>query len=388
MTFNRLSKILADNQDLVTYISNVAKNEVELPYILDNIIKLLDDTSYENRTVSDNDIAVMAYMFKEYMSKCYADSDEIANSPKVVDGSMFTVYKIVASNGERFATKGEIDEGVEGLFEDKVYPAGEEEAKFLHLLYWTATGKTFAFRRAGFKLNYDKSGKVLNSFYEMIKMSYLQIKEMIDWVYSGDNFEKSVKRVKKFLKQGSYKYADYEKDEIKADMSVKQLFKGVQQHMPTGSSNVEYRKAWVIYLSAKNGRKVSPIQISELRGIYRRFCSADKIDKLTSKNTSLMEMCNRIERGVEEGKLSKTHFSLVIINTIKNGNYSRCSEKQSNILNDAIKIIEKNSKVAENTTNTDTATQRNCENTVITENGMEEFLNNFYDSVDDIFEEE
>lgn len=365
MTFNRLTELIQSDADS---IKNMMQNEVELPYLLENLAVLLSDSGAIRNNVSDGDMVTMAYMFKAYMNCCYTLSDELLTNSKIIDNVEYKAYKILAANGERFATVGEIDNGVEGLFTVPIYPAGELAAKHLRLLYWALTGKSFAFRTAGFTLEYDKLGKVTNSFYQMIQMSYLRIKEMMDWVSSGDNYDTAIKKVKKFISRGKYQYAQYEKDEVQADISVKQLLHSLRINSKK-SNKYEYRRAVALSFEAQKGKKITPLQISEMRKAYNEVCAGQTENNI---NAGVLELCNKLEEGVSNGALPSNHFALKIVKTLKAGGYTWCSEKQRGILIEALNLMEKNSKKEES-------------NPIITDEGMEDFLSSFSSNVDDIF---
>lgn len=378
MTCNRLIELIPNEVEMVQNIKAFGISEIEVPYLMQEILKLLDDEHAESRLVSDNDLVVLAYMFSEYKAKCFSQFDYITKNPKLIDYARYLAYKVEADNGIRFATKNEVEDGVECLLKYYIYPAGEEAATQLYMLYWTVYGKPYQFRGAGYKLEYNDKGEVVTSSYQMIQMAYRGIKDVIDWVTEEKGYNLALKKIKKFKSNGGYKYATYEKDEIRENITVKQLIKTLEQHVPRKSDNTDYRRAlWIILSHKSNGTSPTPLEISELRRIYKIYCDDFRKNGIVGVNEELKELCNRIENGVVQKLLSPTHFLLKIVSTIKKYGYTRCSQKQLNILKEAEGIITKKSQ----------ETNQTVVSSVITDDAINDTLSNTFERMEGLFEE-
>lgn len=342
MTCNRLIDLIPDEVEMIQNIQAFGISGIELPYLMQEILNLLDDDNECNKLVSDNDLVVLAYMFREYKNKCFSEFEYITKNPKILEYSRYLAYKIEAANGIRFATKNEVDEGAEGLLAYYIYPAGEEAARNMSILYWTVEGKPYQLRRAGYKFEYDKNGVLLTSSYQMIQMVYLDIHDMLNWFTDEKGYKTAIKKITKFKNNGGYKYATYEKDEIRESITVKQLIKTLEEHVPRKSENIDYRRALGIIFSNKNkGTTPSPLDLSELRRIYKVYCDDFRRNGAVGVNEELKELCNKIEQGVVNKIVPPTHFALKIISTIKKAGYVKCSQKQLAILREAENIIKK-----------------------------------------------
>ena len=317
MGYTKLFNILGDNQKLKSLITNVSSGYMELPYIINSTLSLLDDESPFLNLISDNNKKALCNMIDKYFLDCYGLYIEDMGLDKILKYGCIEVYKVEAANGLRYATTNEIAYGIKGLIGENIYPAGEKEYKMLCLLEWSFYGVSYYFRQAGYKLDYDNNGKVSTSFLQMIVMCANQLNEVFDWVSVEKNLESTLKRIKKMQKSHGYKYASYEKDEITED-----IFRG-DKVFPRNSGNKDYRLALALAIKVvRDNARLSPLEVSKLRTIYDKY--AFDIDR-DRKNPSIVdeELKSKCEKLVAErfsGKINRKHFAYTIIETLKKNN--------------------------------------------------------------------
>lgn len=356
MSYNKLFKLLEDNTRMTSFISNISSGYMEVPYIMSETLKILEDDNPFFGIISDSNKKSLCIMLDQYFTDCWGLFIEDLKLDKCLSYGKIEIYKIAAANGLRYATVNEVAQGIKGLIGEYIYPAGEEEYKKLCLLQWSFTGVSYYFRQAGYKLDYDSNGKVINSFYEMIQMSAYQLKELFDWVSVKENLDKALNRIKKMQKSKGYKYASYEKDEITEDITIKQLVMNIYKVFPRNSSNPDYRKALALALKSYKGKQqLTPLEVSQLRDIYDKHALDINRDKkaAASVNTDVKEKCELLLAERFKGKINQKHFAYTIIETLKRNNYTSCSPKQYAVIEEAYMIVTKannnDNKVEDNT---------------------------------------
>lgn len=341
MSYNKLFKLLEDNTRMTSFISNISSGYMEIPFIMSETLKILEDDNPFFGIISDSNKKSLCIMMDQYFTDCWGLFIEDLKLDKCLKYGKIEVYKVEAVNGLRYATVNEVAQGIKGLIGEYIYPAGEEEYKKLCLLQWSFTGVSYYFRQAGYKLDYDNNGKVVNSFYEMIQMCAYQLKELFEWVSVKEHLDKALNRIKKMQRSKGYKYASYEKDEITEDITIKQLVMNIYKVFPRNSSNPEYRRALALSLKAyKNKQQLTPLEVSQLREIYEKHAlDINRSKQEASVNNDVKEKCELLLAERFKGKINQKHFAYTIIETLKKNNYTSCSAKQYAIIDDAYKII-------------------------------------------------
>lgn len=373
MSYNKLFKLLENDTKLTSFITNISSGEIDVPYIMTETIKLLDDEHPFCNIISDSNKKALCIMLDQYFTDCWGLYIDDLGLDKILDYGKIEVYKVEAANGLRYATVNEVAQGIKGLIGENIYPAGENQYKLLCLLQWSFTGVSYYFRQAGYKLTYSSDGKVTTSFYEMIQMCAYQLKELFEWVSIRDDLDKAINQIKKMKKNRGYRYASYEKDEITEDITIKQLVLNICKIFPRNSSNKEYRRALALALKyTKSKQKLTPLEVSNLRDIYEKHAldinkSNNNIDNVDE------ELKNKCEKLISErfsGKINQKHFAYTIIETLKKSNYTKCSPKQYTIISDAYDIINNDKNTKENSM----SNLNKNKATVISDNDIDESL--------------
>lgn len=342
MSYDKLFEVLGDDRKTKSFISNFSSGALEIPYIMEETLKILSDESPFCNLISEHNKKALCIMLDLYFNDCYAQYIEDVDLAKMIKYAKIEVYSINAAEGIRYATVNEVAQGVKGLIGENTYPAGEEAYKKLCLLQWSFKGVSYYFRQAGFKLEYDDNGHVTTTFFEMVQMSAVALKELFDWMAVRENFETALKKIKKLEKSKGYKYNTYAKDEVSEDITIKQLINDICNVFTTNSAVPEYRKALALAINAKKNRKIlTPLEISQLRAIYEDFAKSNKnsLQTLNEGDSELREKCELLLAKRTSGEINPNHFAYTIIATLRKNNYSKCSPKQYSILEDAFKIL-------------------------------------------------
>lgn len=339
MSFDKLFKLVDDKTQ--SFIQNLSSGYIEVPYIMSETLKILEDDSVFCNIVSDSNKKSLCIMLDQYFSDCWSMYIDDMKLDKLLKYGKIEIYKIDAANGLRYATTNEVAQGVKGLIGEYIYPAGEDIYKKLCLLEWSFNGISYYFRQAGYKLNYDSNGKVTNTFYEMIQMCARDLKDTFEWLSDKNEVTKSINRIKKLQKSKGYKYSSYEKDEIIEDISIKQLITNIYKVFPRNSDNANYRKALALSIKMyKNKQELSPLEISSLREIYEEYAlDRGKNNQPATVNEDLKKKCALLLSERTSGKINHNHFAYTIIDTLKRNNYTKCSPKQYSIIEEALKLV-------------------------------------------------
>lgn len=385
MGYTKLNELLGDDIKMKSFISNITSGCIDMPYIVKETVKILDDEHPFFNIITDNNKKALCAMLSMYFDTCFALYIEDISLDKLLKYGKIEVYKIDASDGLRYATSGEIAQGVRGLIGENIYPAGEDVYKKLCLLQWSFNGVSYYYRQAGYNLDYDSNKKVVTTLYEMIQNCALDFKHMMEWVDNTDEFDKALKKIKKMQKSRGYKYANFAKDEIKEDITIKQLLYNIDKIFPRNSPNAEYRKALALTIKAsKNKQMLSPLEVSTLRSIYDKFVlSKDNKGEQSKVNDELKEKCEKLLSERFSGKINQKHFAYVIIDTLKKNNYTKCSPKQYSIIEEAYKIITKDS-----ITNVDAESENRVETEIISDDDIDLSLSALSNAIGEgLFEE-
>lgn len=341
MGYTKLFELLKDETKLTSLITNLSSGFIDVPYLISETLKLLADDSIYYNAISDNNKISLCIMIDNYFSDCWEQYIADINLDKLLKFGKIEVYKIEAADGLRYATQGEVTNGVKCLIGEYIYTAGEEEYKHLCLLQWSFSGIGYFYKQAGYNLKYDDEGKVLTSFYEMITQSACGLKDLFDWVSVKSNFDNAISKIKKMQKKHGYKYANYAKDEVTEEITIKQLVYNIYRVFPRNSTNYEYRRALALALkNYKNKKPLTPSEVSWLREVYEKH-AVDITKEVISveENNELKDKCEKLLAKRYSGRINQNHFAYNIIETLKKLGYSKCSDKQMSIINKAYYTI-------------------------------------------------
>lgn len=338
MTFNRLND-LVNNEDLMVKVNSIANQLETAPNVLTRIYNLIHDDSIFWNVTTDNQKRGLTYMAIAIYNSCFYVYNENIIKPDHCKYGEVEVYDIDATNGLRPATVNEVTCGVHGLIARKVYPAGEEAYRNIAIVLWMITDMPYYYKCAGLSLEYDKYGKVSTTTYEMLDRAADRISKAVNWLETG-NVEKAIKLINKYRVSGGYKYAEYAKDEIHENISIKQLIKNINNEMPRNSNNKDFRRA--ISLVIKTNRdniRLTPLEISWLRDVYDKLISLRANNDKPEADMELKSACDRISKAQLVGLLNRSEFVFKVIDTLKSNGYTKCSPKQKRFIDEAIEKL-------------------------------------------------
>lgn len=365
MSFNKLFKTITDS-GLQQFVESMESNRDSVPYLIRSILDLLCDKSLYYGAITDENKLAFVYLMRLYYNTCFSIYLDNINFSNILKYGKIEIYKVEAANGLRYATVKEVENGVEGLIAEYIYPGGKTEFQHLALLGWTFTGEHRAIRSFGYKLKYNNDSDVVTSDLEIILNNADALKAMMDWVADGDKMNKSIRCINKMKRNNGYKYATCEKDEIVENISIKQLLKIIEQMFPRNSKDKEYRKALAMVVKTHTAnRRLTPLEISELRRIYKKFAMETKSaqPENSDKNNKIRKQCEEILAARDKGILDGSMFVFKIISTLESNNYSRCSIKQYSFIEDAYNKIA-NEAVEENNTQSEIISETDIDNSL------------------------
>lgn len=391
MSYNKLLELIDDKPRLKSVILNFSSGNIASPYIIEETLELLDSDNVFFNIISDSNKIALCNMIDKYFNSCWDLYIEDMKLDALLKFGKIETYKIEASNGIRYATTGEVAQGVRGLIGEYLYVAGEENYKKLCLLEWTFNGKPYHFRQAGYNLSYSEDRQVTTTFYEMVQLSAVDLNELFAWVKDNDEFKQTIKKITKMKKNKGYKYASFEPDEITEDITIKQLVYNIQKVFPRSSPNKEYRRALALALAVYKDKKIlSPLEISFLRDIYEKHAldtqSRNGRNTAKQRNETLKKQCELLLKERYSGKIDTNHFAYTIIRTLKTNNYTGCSIKQYNIIKEALSKLGVNpDNIYENV---ESPTEQNTSE-VVSEDEIDNTLQSISDAIGNgLFEDE
>lgn len=332
------------NSNLTTLLTNMSREFYFKTWLIESTFSIISDESFIQ--IDKNNMISLAKMLKSYSNRCWHIAISKVELDKLLKYRFEEIYYTKVFEGLRVSTTGEIARGVKGL-EIKQNPRiSDENYKRLCLLQWTFEGKSYYYKQAGYEVTYDKSGKVKEDFYTLLKRAANGLVDLFDWLDNTDEYDKCITVLKKASKAKAYKYPSYSPDEIDESISIKTLLNSAKKTIKPGSTNEDYRRA--LHLLIKSDKyKLTPLEISFIRTTYEKYIidsqmSGGDVEQKNNKADVIESVKKKCETLVNErykGKIDKDHFVYKIITTLKGYNYTRCSEKQMAIIDSAYNLI-------------------------------------------------
>lgn len=346
------SDSMTDNSDVISILSNcitMVENKWEIPYLISETVELLSDGHVIGNLVSDDNKISLVKMLRTYFKMFYTEYNDVNKLATLNKFSHVKSYWVEAANGERMATVNEIEECVTGIYTKDVYIAGEEFHKLLSLLLWTMTGNTYYYRHAGFKNNYSE-GKVIDTFYQMISNSASMLMQIFE-KYGKHYWITCIDEVTKFKRRKGIRYAEYAEDEIREDVSIKQVFFVLNKQLNKNTCKDEamYKRGIALILKVKNTfgnqKAISVTDKAYLREVLKECAKNIKDNKQeeeTNKESTekeetneVMNMAKILRQKRYSGLIDKDAFVYKIIDTLDKYKFSKYSAKQYGIIKEA-----------------------------------------------------
>lgn len=123
-----------------------------------NILDIVEDESYYSMNLASDKLQALYRLLIAYYDSCFAlYVDYCISSPKLenlLECNEYIVYRVSAENGNRVATKSEVENGVEELEPDISKAVDDNTMRCLNILMWTFTGMLRYYRSAGLECTY------------------------------------------------------------------------------------------------------------------------------------------------------------------------------------------------------------------------------------------
>lgn len=338
MTFNKIYEIIENNMenpDEVKKLIEGFEGNALGGYIARETIEMISDQHYRAYCISNENMLALAYMLKKYFDTCWKKVDSVKELEKYWKASRVMMYKVEVDGEIRYATQGEIKQGIENLIGEYNYPIGIEKFIYLCVMMWMFTGECKYLTVAGVKLNYSEEEKrYVNTLLEKIFAVASAMNKLFEWVGS-DEFDDDI-QVLKDKARLKFKYATYASNEIVENIDIKQI---AFDFVNKSSRNIskEVSRAYILcnkYI--KNNMELEPLEKSFIRKQYRVLISS-KNDSLVSKEqeeneNTIKEMCNDLLNGRACGRIPANEFAFKIIQTISSTGYNKVSPKQCSVI--------------------------------------------------------
>ena len=339
--YKRLESLIGNNSDLMKGFRSITNN-VEGIYIIKEIANFLEDGNPLLNHITDNNKKALASLAVRYYMACVDVTLTHNKAEKLVESARQEIYTILAPEGLRVATIYEVENGSLGLIAEESYPLGEEKYKLLNLMLWANTGRLRYYSKAGYSYNYESGVGLADNIYEMVDRASDSLIKLLEWAENREEFNRDINKIKT-LSRKKYKYPEYAADEVKADITIKQLVFYLDRNLPRGSKDERVREALHLIIRSKKDRrfKMSPVEISFLREVYQDLRSgvieeSTDDEEVDEEKKPLQVECERLKEGRDKGLIDGGHFAFKIINTLEKYNYNKCSQKQYEIIRDAL----------------------------------------------------
>lgn len=362
MSYDGVNKLIEADEKLYKFMVGTEGSVLRLPVLITETLEMLADDSPLRSVITDANKVALCKMCRSVHTKLASITmfDDDKKIKALCDYSKKDIYYIEALNGNRIATKREVEDGVEGLYAKPTYVAGEKASDMLHVIMWIISGDARYLYRNGDTgvIKFSEDGNVSTPVYTLIYRYAEKITQATEY-YDSEEYKKAAKIIQKFQKTASKLYKDIESDEVTAPISKEQLVKDILDRFPRGSSNVDYRKAVSLALAyERNHRWVTPAGIAFMREQHRLYGETLGDDENTGSTSDIIEeMCNELERLRYSKLIDPNEFVYKIISTIKKKRYKNVSSKQKDI------IIEAYNKVKGKDENDDETSVNEIENT-------------------------
>ena len=378
MDIGQLRRTLSNLQDKdKNILNNIIIDSVPKTDLMLNILDILDETGPYSMTLSEHNRDSLVRLLLRYTDICWPIYLDGVNIGSLVPYMKTIIYHVNADEGYRIATVGEVENGVISLVEEVKDNIPEKDQRLLKLLEWTFSGDWKTFKSLGYESKFNYATKRVETTYmQMLQQCGNELNEMLDYVNDDRKMDSCLTVLRKIKRLGKYKYPQYMPDEIKADISLKQLIYTLKQKLPKGSTDKDIRKAWYLILNVYNNTKYlkspNPSEVSFLRKIYNELSTNttyNKVDKKAQEaiRADLKDKCEKLLVGREKRLIDSSHFAFKIIDTLKRSDYVKASVKQTMIIDNALKemdvnIMAENQKTSNHNNIIDIDSIENCQN--------------------------
>lgn len=356
-TYNRTLELIQEigTSELYNTFKNIISDKIEKTDLMKNILNIISDqTPYSN--LSDDTRHKLVLALKTHFDCVWVLINvNNTNVDRLIKGMYEDVYYINAYNGIRVATQSEVENGVVSLIEKrdwKLGEQGEEIYKQFNIMMWSITGRLRYYTAAGLKYNWDKETGLVETYLQLLSRSTPVMNSLYDLLKDNNKYDSIVSAINKSIRRGKFKYPNFAVDEVKTNLSSKQLIFNANKVLWNYEDDFSESKRLLMRIKKDNRFKPTPLDISKLREDYETATSVSyqsknkktNKDNLTDKQLDVKTKCELIEQAVKDGKLSSSDWGNKIAMTLKKHKYRFCSDKQYKIITDTVSKLEEKPK--------------------------------------------
>lgn len=356
-TYNKTLELIQEigTSELYNTFKNIISDKIEKTDLMKNILNIISDqTPYSN--LSDDTRHKLVLALKTHFDCVWVLINvNNTNVDRLIKGMYEDVYYIKAYNGIRVATQSEVENGVVSLIEKrdwKLGEQGEEIYKQFNIMMWSITGRLRYYTAAGLKYTWDKETGLVETYLQLLSRSTPVMNSLYDLLKDNNKYDSIVSAINKSIRRGKFKYPNFAVDEVKTNLSSKQLIFNANKVLWNYADDFSESKRLLMRIKKDNRFKPTPLDISKLREDYETATSVSyqsknkktNKDNLTDKQLDVKTKCELIEQAVKDGKLSSSDWGNKIATTLKKHKYRFCSDKQYRIINDTVSKLEEKPK--------------------------------------------
>lgn len=356
-TYNKTLELIQEigTSELYNTFKNIISDKIEKTDLMKNILNIISDqTPYSN--LSDDTRHKLVLALKTHFDCVWVLINvNNTNVDRLIKGMYEDVYYINAYNGIRVATQSEVENGVVSLIEKrdwKLGEQGEEIYKQFNIMMWSITGRLRYYTAAGLKYTWDKETGLVETYLQLLSRSTPVMNSLYDLLKDNNKYDSIVSAINKSIRRGKFKYPNFAVDEVKTNLSAKQLIFNANKVLWNYADDFSESKRLLMRIKKDNRFKPTPLDISKLREDYETATSVSyqsknkktNKDNLTDKQLDVKTKCELIEQAVKDGKLSSSDWGNKIATTLKKHKYRFCSDKQYKIINDTVSKLEEKPK--------------------------------------------
>lgn len=353
LTFKHLETLVDDDLSICNHLT-----KYDRPWLVNELVLFLSDDAYGVKCLTTDDAHRILNLASKFQSASWGLVFDMNNGlldpEKVMQYTKQDRYCITASNGFRVCTQKEVDEAIveyygDELFEIENYPSNsltEDEEKLMNLATWALTGRWKYFISAGYKVEYNKDKSLARNPVHYIMEIEDVLYQLCDKLDIGGEYEDLVEKTKAIKRLGKYKYPEYAQDEIKPTVPISFVITQVEKKMPFKKSSILWKCYYI--LKKNKGKSIKSFSTEDKKILRKGYIeitnpsnNVTKTDVEVARIKETKELCEKIRDAVNNGILPNTEFAIRIVTTLSSFDYTRCSEKQMNILLDASKKIDK-----------------------------------------------
>lgn len=259
---------------------------------------------------------------------------------KFVNSASETIYYTKAKNGDRIATKKEIENMVSELYtQEKVY-LPEKYYRMLRLFGWAIFGDE--------KMYKDTKCTYAEEELEKVICSGKLMAETLDWLNDIDRFKTAILAIKDHLKDREY--PDTAVDEISEEVSIKEVINFLYMYEKRNTKDALFATAFDIADKAVTYKKynVSIKQAYTMRKAYNILTGKVSYKDIDGADEDISNKINVLLKNKDDPALERQEFAFKVIGTVLK--YNKISEKQKKVINNAYEAFNGTDAINQNNT--------------------------------------